>query len=362
MLIGDQNIQSIWYDLETDAVNIIDQTRLPHEFEIITLKTLHDACHAITTMQVRGAPLIGVTAAYGLYLALRKDPAVLEQAIKELLATRRTAVNLRWALQRSEQVLIPTTLRQRAAKALETAQLLEKEDIAICQSIGEHGATILKALWKEKQSSKSVLNVLTHCNAGALATVDWGTALAVVYKAVAAGVPIHVWVDETRPRSQGASLTAWELSKHGVSNTLIVDNAGGHLMQNGKVNMCIVGSDRTASNGDVCNKIGTYMKALCAYDNNIPFYVALPESSIDFNLKSGINKIEIEERSNKEVTHIRGINSLGELSSVKIVPDMVKSHNPGFDVTPARLVTKLITDKGICNANSKSISELFKNN
>ena len=357
MLIGDQNIQSIWYDLETDAVNIIDQTRLPHEFEIITLKTLHDACHAITTMQVRGAPLIGVTAAYGLYLALRKDPAVLEQAIKELLATRRTAVNLRWALQRTEQVLIPTALRQRAAKALETAQLLEKEDIAICQSIGEHGATILKALWKEKQSSKSVLNVLTHCNAGALATVDWGTALAVVYKAMAAGVPVHVWVDETRPRNQGAALTCWELGKYGVLHTLIVDNAGGHLMQRGDIDVVLVGSDRTTLDGDVCNKIGTYLKALAASDNDVPFYAALPISSIDFSV--GSDAIPIEQRGVEEVSYIAGIDESGLFRQVRIAPCDVRISNYGFDITPARLVTGIITEQGVFEANRDSLQKLL---
>jgi len=357
VLIGDQNIQSIWYDLETDAVNIIDQTRLPHEFEIITLKTLHDACHAITTMQVRGAPLIGVTAAYGLYLALRKDPAILEQAIKELLATRRTAVNLRCALQRTEQVLIPTTLRQRAAKALETAQLLEKEDIAICQSIGEHGATILKALWKEKQSSKSVLNILTHCNAGALATVDWGTALAVVYKAVAAGVPVHVWVDETRPRNQGAALTCWELGKYGVPHTLIVDNAGGHLMQRGDIDVVLVGSDRTTLDGDVCNKIGTYLKALAASDNDVPFYAALPISSIDFS--AGSDAIPIEQRGVEEVSCIAGIDESGLVRQVRIAPCDVRISNYGFDITPARLVTGIITEQGVFEANRDSLQKLL---
>ena len=357
MLIGDQNIQSIWYDLETDAVNIIDQTRLPHEFEIITLKTLHDACHAITTMQVRGAPLIGVTAAYGLYLALRKDPAVLEQAIKELLATRTTAVNLRWALQRTEQVLIPTALRQRAAKALETAQLLEKEDIAICQSIGEHGATILKALWKEKQSSKSVLNVLTHCNAGALATVDWGTALAGGYKAAAAGVPVHVWVDETRPRNQGAAITCRELGKYGVPHTLIVDNAGGHLMQRGDIDVVLVGSDRTTLDGDVCNKIGTYLKALAASDNDVPFYAALPISSIDFS--AGSDAIPIEQRGVEEVSCIAGIDESGLFRQVRIAPCDVRISNYGFDITPARLVTGIITEQGVFEANRDSLQKLL---
>ena len=233
---------------------------------------------------------------------------------------------------------------------------LEENSIKQCSKIGDYGLEIIKS----KIIQDKTFNILTHCNAGWLACVDWGTALAPIYKAYNAGLNIHVWVDETRPRSQGASLTAWELSKHGVPNTLIVDNAGGHLMQSGKVDMCIVGSDRTASNGDVCNKIGTYMKALCAFDNNIPFYVALPESTIDFSLESGVNKINIEERDNKEITHVSGINSSGVLTTVKIVTDMVSSHNPGFDVTPARLVTRLITDKGVCEASPEGIKSLFR--
>jgi len=233
---------------------------------------------------------------------------------------------------------------------------LEKESIEQCSRIGDYGLEIIESHIKNDKT----INILTHCNAGWLACVDWGTALAPIYKAYNKGIDVHVWVDETRPRSQGAALTAWELSKHGVNNTLIVDNAGGHLMQNGKVDICIVGSDRTTSSGDVCNKIGTYMKALCAYDNNIPFYVALPESTIDFNLTSGVNKIEIEERAQEEVTLVRGINELGKISNVKITPNFVKSHNPGFDVTPARLVTKLITDKGICKASRDGIRKLFK--
>jgi len=342
------------------TVTIIDQTLLPHKLEYIKLENLNDCIKAIKDMWIRGAPLIGVTVAYGMYFAIKDNPSDknIIKSYKLLLNTRPTAVDLKWALDNILNKTLKIKQKERLSYTWKFSRELEANSIKQCSKIGDYGLEIIKS----KMVQGETFNILTHCNAGWLACVDWGTALSPIYKAFNEGLDIHVWVDETRPRSQGASLTTWELSKHGVSNTLIVDNAGGHLMQNGKVNMCIVGSDRTASNGDVCNKIGTYMKALCAYDNNIPFYVALPESSIDFNLKSGVNKIEIEERSNKEVTHIRGINSLGELSSIKIVPDMVKSHNPGFDVTPARLVTKLITDKGICNANSKSISELFKNN
>ena len=358
MQIDDQHIQSIWYDMETDSVNIIDQTRLPHEFEIVTLQNLHDACHAITKMQVRGAPLIGVTAAYGLYLALRKDPAALDEAIKDLSATRTTAVNLRWALQRVEQVLLSTTLNQRAAKALETAQLIEKEDIAICQSIGDYGAPILKSLWRAKDSSQSIVNVLTHCNAGALATVDSGTALSVVYQAVSAGIPVHVWVDETRPRNQGAALTCWELGQHDIPHTLIVDNAGGHLMQQGDIDVVLVGSDRTTLDGDVCNKIGTYLKALAASDNNVPFYAALPVSSIDFSVHSDV--IPIEQRAAEEVSHIAGIDEAGLFRQVRIAPRDVAISNYGFDITPARLVTGLITELGVFEANRDSLKQMLK--
>ncbi len=337
---------------------IIDQTLLPHKLEYITLKDLNGCYKAIKDMWVRGAPLIGVTAAYGMFYAIKENPSELniKKAFDLLINTRPTAVDLRWALEKILNKILKFKAEDRATYAWQFSKELEINSIKQCSKIGDYGLEIIKS----KIIKDKTFNILTHCNAGWLACVDWGTALAPIYKAYNLGLDIHVWVDETRPRSQGAALTAWELCKHGVPNTLIVDNAGGHLMQNGKVDMCIVGSDRTALNGDVCNKIGTYMKALCAYDNNIPFYVALPESTIDFNLDSGVNKIKIEERSNKEITHVSGLNSLGELSNVKIVSDLVASHNPGFDVTPARLVTKLITDKGICNANSKSISELFK--
>ncbi|MDA1370194.1 MAG: S-methyl-5-thioribose-1-phosphate isomerase [Proteobacteria bacterium] len=356
MMIGGERLQSIWYDRNADTVCIIDQSRLPHEFEIIDLNNLGDACHAITSMQVRGAPLIGVTAAYGVYLALRDDPASLEQATQALLATRPTAVNLQWALQRMNQGLAATAVEQRVTQALEVAQLMEKEDIAICEAIGEHGAAILANLWEAKRESQSALNVLTHCNAGALATVDWGTALAVVYKAVAAGVPVHVWVDETRPRNQGAALTCWELGQQDIPHTLVVDNAGGHLMQQGKVDICVVGSDRTTLDGDVCNKIGTYLKALAADDNAVPFYAAVPISSIDFSATQ--EGIPIEERAADEVSHITGLADDGLVKRVRVAPHGVAISNIGFDITPARLVTGIITERGVFEASRASLQQL----
>lgn len=338
-------------------VKIINQTLLPHRLEFISLESFNDCCKAIKDMWVRGAPLIGVTAAFGMFFAIKENPSDynIKYSFNKLLATRPTAVDLKWALENIIIMIEGVTKKEKADLVWQFSRNLEIDSIKQCSKIGDYGLEIIESKYNNK-----TINILTHCNAGWLACVDWGTALAPIYKAYNKGLDVHVWVDETRPRSQGAALTAWELSKHGIKNTLIVDNAGGHLMQNGEVDMCIVGSDRTASNGDVCNKIGTYMKALCAFDNNIPFYVALPESTIDFSLDSGVNKIEIEERSSDEITSIRGIDQSGKLSNVKITPDFVKSHNPGFDVTPARLVTKLITNKGICNPSAKSIRKLFK--
>lgn len=338
-------------------VKIINQTLLPHRLEFISLESFNDCCKAIKDMWVRGAPLIGVTAAFGMFFAIKENPSDdnIEYSFNKLLATRPTAVDLKWALENIIIMIEGVTKKEKADLVWQFSRNLEIDSIKQCSKIGDYGLEIIESKYNNK-----TINILTHCNAGWLACVDWGTALAPIYKAYNKGLDVHVWVDETRPRSQGAALTAWELSKHGIKNTLIVDNAGGHLMQNGEVDMCIVGSDRTASNGDVCNKIGTYMKALCAFDNNIPFYVALPESTIDFSLDSGVNKIEIEERSSDEITSVRGIDQSGKLSNVKITPDFVKSHNPGFDVTPARLVTKLITNKGICNPSTKSIRKLFK--
>jgi methylthioribose-1-phosphate isomerase len=357
MLIGGEQLQSIWYEADNDKVCIIDQTRLPRHFEIIGLDSLDAAAHAISSMQVRGAPLIGVTAAYGIYLAMCEDPRQLDTAITRLQATRPTAVNLRWALARCEEELSPLAPGQRRDRALELAQVMEKEDIAICEAIGEHGAKLLQSHWQEHCQPGERLNILTHCNAGALATVDWGTALACVYKAAAAGVPLHVWVDETRPRNQGAALTCWELGQQDIPHTLIVDNAGGHLMQRGRVDLCIVGSDRTTLAGDVCNKIGTYLKALAARDNDIPFYVALPVSSIDFDLHSG-RDIPIEERAVEEVTEVMAEDDSGQRRALKLAPEGVAVSNPGFDVTPAALVSGLITERGVVAANTEALARL----
>lgn len=358
MIVNGRNRQSIWYDASGDEVLIIDQTRLPHEFKVLSLVNLESACAAIQSMQVRGAPLIGVTAAYGVYLGLRENPDSLDRICRALAATRPTAVNLQWALQRCRDRLASVPLDRRVEQALALAQDIEQEDVAICEAMGEHGADLLEQLWQRKSQDQDHLNILTHCNAGSLATVDWGTALSVVYKTVQRGVPVHVWVDETRPRNQGAALTCWELGQAAVPHTLIVDNAGGHLMQQGQVDVCVVGSDRTARNGDVCNKIGTYLKALAAYDNGIPFYVALPLSSIDFSLESGLNRIPIEERDSDEVTEVAGIMPDGLPGRVRTAPPGVRAGNPGFDVTPARLVTALITERGAVKAETEAISAL----
>ncbi|MDP1931012.1 MAG: S-methyl-5-thioribose-1-phosphate isomerase [Gammaproteobacteria bacterium] len=368
--------RTIWFDEEQQAVRIIDQTLLPHHFNILSLNSLDAACHAITTMQVRGAPLIGVTAAFGVYLALRDGETDLSAVCERLLATRPTAVNLRWALECVQAELSPlwgpiqagvstvpsiepTQVRIEAALAL--ALWLADEDAAACSAIGDHGLELLQQAWFTKLTADPTavsLNILTHCNAGWLATVDWGTALAPIYKAHSKGIPIHVWVDETRPRNQGAFLTAWELQQEGIPHTVIVDNAGGHLMQHGEVDLCIVGSDRTTATGDVCNKIGTYLKALAAFDNDIPFYVALPVSTIDFSLSDGVKEIPIEQRHGSEVSHIQGLNELGELSRVQVMTSHSAVNNFGFDVTPARLVTALITERGVFAPNRESLQVL----
>jgi methylthioribose-1-phosphate isomerase len=340
------------------AVEIIDQTRLPHEFVVRRLETLADAAEAIKVMRVRGAPLIGATAAYGMALAASHDPgfAALRGAAVTLQATRPTAVNLQWALQRMLDRLLPVPAEQRAAVAWREAAAICDEDVAQNQAIGRHGGELIKAIAARKPGP---VHLLTHCNAGWLATVDWGTALAPVFAAVAEGIEMHVWVDETRPRNQGASLTAWELAKHGVPHTVIADNAGGHLMQHGRVDLCIVGTDRTAANGDVCNKIGTYLKALAAFDNGVPFYVAAPGPSIDFALASG-KEIPIEERSAEEVIKIAGLGDDGRVVTVQLTPTGSPAANPAFDVTPARLVTGIITERGVCAASHEGLAGLFK--
>lgn len=362
MRVNGEMRRTIWFDSAAQAVRIIDQTLLPHRFETIILDSLDSACRAIVTMQVRGAPLIGVTAAFGVYLALNEGNDDLELICARLLQTRPTAVNLRWALNRMQAGLEHLPTQERRAAALALARIMADEDVAACSAIGDYGLEILKKAWAEKRSgdlSTERLNILTHCNAGWLATVDWGTALAPIYKAHNAGIPVHVWVDETRPRNQGAFLTAWELVQEGIPHTVIVDNAGGHLMQHAQVDLCLVGSDRTTATGDVCNKIGTYLKALAAFDNNIPFYVALPVSSIDFNLSDGIEEIPIEERHPSEVSHIHGLDEHGHLTQVQITTDDSGVSNFGFDVTPARLVTALITESGVFDATRASLRALL---
>jgi methylthioribose-1-phosphate isomerase len=338
--------RTIWPTAENTAVEIIDQTRLPHVFTTLRLENMRDAERAIRDMQVRGAPLIGVTAAYGVALAMRHhaSDAALQATCDKLLAARPTAVNLRWGVGRMRALLAPLAMEQRAEAAWSEAALIAEEDVAINKAIGRHGCAIIREIHQRKNAT---VNVLTHCNAGWLATVDWGTALAPIYAAVAAGIPLHVWVDETRPRNQGASLTAWELAQHGVPHTVIVDNAGGHLMQHGMVDMVIVGCDRVTARGDVCNKIGTYLKALAAQDNGVPFYVALPTPTIDWTLQDGVREIPIEERASSEVTHISGLADDGQIHTVRITPPDTSVANYGFDVTPARLVTALITEKGV---------------
>ena len=352
--------RTIWVADDGRSVEIIDQTRLPHAFVTLPLRSLDEAAHAIRSMQVRGAPLIGVTAAYGVCLALRDDPsdAALEAACAALLATRPTAVNLRWALDEMRAVLRDAPPAEREARAYARAAQLADEDAALCRAIGEHGAPLIEAVGRGRGGDAPV-NVLTHCNAGWLATVDWGTALAPVYVAVERGANVHVWVDETRPRNQGASLTAWELLQHGVPHTVIADNAGGHLMRSGAVDLCLTGSDRTTGRGDVCNKIGTYLKALAARDNGVPFYVALPYSSIDWTLDDGQAEIPVEERDPRELSHVWGRSAEGATLEVGILPEGSPAANPAFDVTPARLVTGLVTERGVCEASRQGLLGLY---
>jgi methylthioribose-1-phosphate isomerase len=351
--------RTIWLADDGETVEIIDQTRLPHAFEVMPLKTCDDAARAILSMQVRGAPLIGATAAYGLCLALRDEASddALANACDVLLATRPTAVNLRWALDEMRQAIVPLPLKDRAAAAYARAAAICDEDVAICRAIGDHGVALIRDLWETTGKSRPV-NVLTHCNAGWLATVDWGTATAPIYVAHEENIPVHVWVDETRPRNQGAGLTAWELGGHGIDHTVIVDNAGGHLMQIGEVDMVITGTDRTTATGDVANKIGTYLKALAANDNGVPFYVGLPGPTIDWTLTDG-NAIPIEQRDTVEVTTVTGRTAGGEITSVLVTPEASRAANYGFDVTPSRLVTGLITERGVCEASAEGLLDLY---
>jgi methylthioribose-1-phosphate isomerase len=361
MKVNGTPYRSIWLNENGWSPDIIDQTRLPHEFIIRTLGSMQDAAEAISVMRVRGAPLIGATAAYGLALAMREDAGNenLQKAVEALLATRPTAVNLRWALARVQQVLSVLPAGERLAKAYGLAAQICDEDVAINHAIGHHALGVIRGLWQQKPAAAEAFHILTHCNAGWLATVDWGTALSAIYQAYDDGIPVHVWVDETRPRNQGAALTAWELQSHGIPHDVIVDNAGGHLMQHGQVDMCITGTDRTARSGDVCNKIGTYLKALAAFDNDVPFYVALPGPTIDWQMGDGVTGIPIEQRVTTEVTHVVGKNSAGQVESVQITPDGVTACNYAFDVTPARLVTGFFTERGVCDASETGLLGLY---
>ncbi len=360
MNVSGRPTRTIWPSADGAAVEIIDQTRLPHEFVTARLATLDDAAHAIRAMLVRGAPLIGATAAWGMWLALRADPSAtgLARAHATLLATRPTAVNLRWALDRVRAAVAPLTGSARAPAARALAIEICDEDVALNRAIGAAGLPLIRAVAARKPAGQPV-HLLTHCNAGWLATVDVGTATAPIYAAHDAGIPLHVWVDETRPRNQGASLTAWELLNHGVPHTVIADNAGGHLMQHGQVDLVIVGTDRTTAHGDVCNKIGTYLKALAARDNGVPFYVAAPSPSIDWTLRDGWREIPIEERSAREVSHFTGRLADGTIGTIGILPEGSAAANPAFDVTPARLVTGLITERGVCAASAEAMGRLF---
>lgn len=361
MNVNGQAYRSIWRDTDGQSVAIIDQTLLPHEFSVKKLHSVSDCAEAITSMRVRGAPLIGATAAYGMALAMQSDSSDsnLSASRDVLMSTRPTAVNLRWALDRVMAKLVDRPKNERLAASFDLADRLCEEDIETNRRIGENGLALIRDLYEGRGDTGSAFHILTHCNAGWLATVDWGTALAPIYMAHDEGIPVHVWVDETRPRNQGAALTAWELSAHGVPHDLIVDNAGGHLMQHGQVDLCITGTDRTTASGDVCNKVGTYLKALAAADNGIPFYVALPGPTIDWQLEDGVAGIPIEERSADEVIYVHGKLDSGQQGRVRITPGNVSARNYAFDVTPARLVTGLITERGVCAASRDGLASLY---
>ncbi len=356
MKIENKSYRTIWF--ENNLVKIIDQTKLPHQFIIKNLKTVKDAINAIKTMEVRGAPLIGATAAYGLVLAIieKNDLSFLKKSSEDLITSRPTAINLKWAVDRIMKKLSGVNDKDILRLALDEAKNIVEEDISFCKNIGLNGLKIIEEISNKK---KDTVNILTHCNAGWLATIDWGTATSPIYHAHQKGLKVHVWVDETRPRNQGANLTSYELNEEGIPNTVITDNTGGILMQRGQVDMCIVGTDRTLSNGDVCNKIGTYLKALAAKDNNVPFYVALPSSTIDWNIKDH-KQIPIEERNSEELSHVVGIDKNNQVTKVRIYPEKSKSMNLAFDITPAKYVTGLITEKGICEASEKGLKGLFK--
>ena len=360
MKVDGRQFRTIWLEPDGWSVGAIDQRRLPHEFVIVTIQDLAAAAEAIRSMLVRGAPLIGATAAYGVALAMRQDAsnAALDQACELLIATRPTAINLRWALDEMRTVLQPLAPRARAEVAYIRAGEIADEDVAINRQLGQHGLALIQAAAAKKKSGDPV-NILTHCNAGWLATVDWGTATAPIYLAHERGIVVHVWVDETRPRNQGASLTAWELGHHGVPHTVIADNTGGHLMQHGMVDLVITGTDRVTADGDVCNKIGTYLKALAAQDNGVPFYVALPSPTIDFRIKDGVRQIPIEQRAAAEVATMTGRTGDGRIETVRVVPDGSPIANYAFDVTPARLVTGLITERGVLRPERAALASAF---
>jgi len=356
MKIEGKDYKTIWF--EDNKVKIIDQTKLPHNFLIKELRTCDDAVIAIKDMEVRGAPLIGATAAYGLVLSIveNNDLEFLKKSSEKLIESRPTAINLKWAVKRMMKKLLVAEKNQILNLAIIEAKNICEEDEKFCNEIGLNGLTLIEEIYKNKNKT---VNILTHCNAGWLATINWGTATSPIYHAHKKGIPVHVWVDETRPRNQGANLTSFELNEEGINNTIIADNTGGILMQRGEVDMCIVGTDRTLSNGDVCNKIGTYLKALAAYDNNIPFFVALPSSTIDWEIKDQ-KQIPIEERNSEELSHLEGFDEKGEIQKIQIYPKKSKSLNLAFDVTPAKYVTKFITEKGICDATSEGLNNLFK--
>ena len=356
MRIEGKEYRTIWF--ENNVVKIIDQTKLPHQFVIKELKIVNDAINAIKVMEVRGAPLIGATAAYGLALAVQEnnDPEFIKKSAKELIQSRPTAINLKWAVDRMIKKLTGINSDQLLTIALNEAKEICDEDEKFCENIGINGLKVIEEIYNKK---KDTVNILTHCNAGWLATINWGTATSPIYHAHKKGIPVHVWVDETRPRNQGANLTSYELNEEEIPNTIIADNTGGILMQRGEVDICIVGTDRTLSNGDVCNKIGTYLKALAAHDNDVPFYVALPSSTIDWDIKDA-KDIPIEERNSEELSHVEGIDENNEIKKVLIYPSKSKAMNLAFDVTPAKYVTGLITEKGITEASFDGLSKLFK--
>ena len=358
MKIEGKEYHTIWFDEQNQVVKIIDQTKLPHQFIIKDLKTVKDAINAIKIMEVRGAPLIGGTAAYGIVLAIMEnnDLNFIKQSSEDLIQSRPTAINLKWAVDRMMKKLLGINNNEVLKVALDEAKTVCEEDVMSCKNIGLNGLKIIEEIYNKK---KDTVNILTHCNAGWLATINWGTATSPIYHARQKDIPVRVWVDETRPRNQGANLTSYELNEEEIPNTIIADNTGGILMQRGEVDMCIVGTDRTLASGDVCNKIGTYLKALAAHDNNVPFFVALPSSTIDWNIKD-FKDIPIEERNSEELSHVEGLDESGNLKKVLIYPKKSKSMNLAFDVTPAKYVTGLITEKGVCEASTEGLKELFK--